>query len=675
MRNALILMFLTTFQLLADNSYSQDTRLTLTLNDVSVESVLNEIEKQSEFYFLFNYKLVDVKRQVDIDADNEQISDILASMFDENEVEYVLVDRQILLSPKEFNVKKAIRQTLQINGQVMDENGVPLPGATIMVKGTTRGAITNLDGNFSIEVEDETTVLSISFIGYLSQEITVGDQTEITVTLLTDAIGLEEIVVVGYGTATRKDLTGAVGSVRTQEIVRANPLQPAQALQGSVAGVNIQKIAGKPGDGYTIDIRGLSNFDENNEGLNEPLIVIDGVMGGNLNSVNPADIDKIDVLKDASSTAIYGSRGANGVILVTTKKGKSGKPSVSYNSYAGVKMPARIPEMMDAAEFYNTYNVLRVEAGGTPRGWTSTEVANAESGRSVDWIDLIIAPTLQMSHTLSVSGGSENTTYNFSGGYLDEGGNVLNTGYKRYTVSASIESALGDIFKVGFSSYYSRGQQNLVSNEVLRSAYRARPTGTIYYDDLLNPAESNDMEWNGYAVWMGINDKQVLNPMIEIDPENYKRERLSNNLLANAFAEIEPIKGLTFRSSISTAVSDSRDGIFIGTMTKKQKTTLDPVATQTSNKLSTYTWDNILTYKLATGMHRLNVTGLYSVFHESVETFDMSVIDLPYRSLWYNMSTGTITGYGSGLVEKSLLSYMARINYIFMDKIILYVIK
>lgn len=559
---------------------------------------------------------------------------------------------------------------VSVTGTIVDEEGIPLPGANVLEKGTGNGTVSDVDGKFSLQVQDNA-VLVFSYAGFTTQEIAVAGQTNFEITMMTDVAVIEEVVVVGYGTVKKSDLTGAVSSLQTNDITRANPVQAARALQGQIAGVNVNKRNGLPGQGFSIDIRGLSNFDENNEGLNEPLVVIDGVIGGNMNNLNPADIESIDVLKDASSTAIYGSRGANGVIIITTKRGQSGKPTVAYNAYVGSKRPAHIPELMDAQTFYHTYNDIRPSLGANPRGWTSTEVSNAENGHSVDWVDLITAPSLQMSHTLSLTGGSESTTYDFSAGVLEEGGSILHTGYKRYTIKGGMQSQLNNVVKIGFTSYYTYGNQTLSSNEVLRSAYRARPTGSIYFDEVLNPAESSDLDWNGLAVFMGVNDAQVINPLVEVDPENAIRETRTSSLLANGFVEISPLKGLSLRSSLSTAVSTSKYGQYYGRLTKTRATTRDPIASMEDNDLTSYTLDNILTYNLQTGRHHFTVTGLHSIYSQSEELSQLAVENLPFRSLWHNLGTGTVTNFGSGLVERSLISYMGRINYVFNDKYLL----
>lgn len=555
-----------------------------------------------------------------------------------------------------------------VSGRVLDENGEGLPGATILEKGTSNGALSGVGGSFQLEVAENATLV-ITYVGYVRQEIAVNGRSNIEVSMESDMVALEEVVVIGYGSVTRKDVTGAIGSINTSDITRANPTMAAKALQGQVAGVNVNRVNGRPGSDYTIDIRGLSSIDKSNE----PLVVIDGAMGGSLNTLNPSDIASIDVLKDASATAIYGSRGANGVILVTTKKGVQGKTRVTYDGYVSTKMPAHLPDMMNAQQYNQAYNIDRVADGGNPIGkFTSMEAANVAAGNSTDWIDLVTDPGLQTSHVISLSGGNENTTHYFSAGYLKEEGTILHTDFQRFSLKGSMDSRLNEKVRVGFTSFYSYSDSDLGSLEALRNAYRARPTGTVYYDDLTNPAESADDNYNGYAVWMGINDKQVINPLVETEPENYQNQNLVSSLLANAYIEIMPVKGLSFKSSLSTSVLNSRAGEFRGTYTKSQKTTLMPRASYDTDQRTSYTLDNILTYRFNVSDHQFDITAVQSVLQQRLETSSISVQDLPYNSGWYSLGTaGTINSVGSRLEKQALLSYMGRLNYSFNDKYLL----
>ncbi|WP_025763490.1 SusC/RagA family TonB-linked outer membrane protein [Dyadobacter tibetensis] len=561
---------------------------------------------------------------------------------------------------------KTVEKT--ITGSVLDEKNQPLPGVSVVIKNTQRGTVTDVNGKFQLDVPEEGATLVFSFVGYVKKEIPIGNQSVLDITLETDESALAEVVVIGYGQVEKNDLTGAVGSIQSKDIVRGNPVQAAKALQGQVAGVNVQKTSNKPGAGYSIDIRGESSINS----TNEPLVVIDGVMGANLNNLNPSDIQSMDVLKDASSTAIYGSRGANGVIIITTKKGISGKPRVSYDAYVGQKSPNHLPDLMSAQDFYKAYHDDRLMDGGVSEKFTSTEMATVESGQSTNWLELLTQPTLQTSHSIAVSGGSDKTTYYFSGGFMKEGGSVAKTGFKRYSIKGGLDSQLNKKVKVGFTSYYTYNLFEQGSNEAIRSAYRARPTGVNSFADLLNPAESSDIDYQGYAVWMGINDKQVINPIVEGQRDNFRHEIQGSAILANAYAEIELAKGLSFRSSLSTAYNTEREGDYRGTYTKSQLTTQKPRAQYDNRIEGSFTWDNVLNYNIKKEAHNLTVTAVQSAFKNRYETSNISVNNLPYSSGWYALGTAeNITGVGSSLRENSLLSYMGRINYGFRDKYLL----
>ncbi len=567
-----------------------------------------------------------------------------------------------------LNIAPAATEALDktVTGAVMSESGERLPGVTIILKGTQRGATTDVNGTYKISVVDNNSVLIFSSIGYIKQEVVVGNRVVVDVSLVPDNLALNEVVVVGYGEIKKSDLTGAVVSVQSKDIVRANPVVAARAIQGQVAGATVTKSSNKPGAGYSITIRGENTINNSTE----PLVVIDGLMGGDLNNLNPNDIQSMDVLKDASSTAIYGARGANGVVIVTTKKGLSGKPRVSYDSYVGVKMPAHVPQLMNTAQFYKAIYTDRILEGSTGATFTAAETANIQANKTTDWVDLITDPGLQMSHNLSVSGGNDKTTYRFSGGFLNEQGNVLYTGFKRYNLNAGLDSKLGERFKVGFTSYLTYSDQNVGSGESLRNAYRARPTGTAYFTDLANPSENGDFNIDGYAYWMGINDKQVPNPLADIDPKTSKLQTTTLSAMSNAYLEIALLKGLTFRSSISASYTSQRFGDFRGQWSKSQ-VGAKPRANYDNRTLGNYTIDNILNYNWELGKHRITATALQSAFYQRNEAYSIAVTNLPYNSDWYALNTGTISAISSSLVERSILSYMGRINYSFNDKYLL----
>ncbi|MAG19151.1 MAG: SusC/RagA family TonB-linked outer membrane protein [Flavobacteriaceae bacterium] len=553
-----------------------------------------------------------------------------------------------------------------ISGNVSDEEGVPLPGVNVVIKGTDTGTSTDFDGNYSISVSDSD-VITFSYVGFIDQEIEVANAESFDISLEMGSDELEEIVLTGYGSVKKRDLTGAIAQIKTEVIQRANPIQAAASLQGQVAGVLVTRAKGRPGDDLDINIRGLNNFDDEKT---RPLVVVDGIMGANINDINPGDIQTIDVLKDASSTAVYGARGANGVIIVTTKKGATGKPSVSYNGYYGIKTKAHIPDMLTSKEFYELYQ----DEDRYGRGFTAQEMYNVNNGITTDFIDLVTRDAIQQNHNFSVSGGSESTTYNFSAGKQLEEGLVQHADYGRLTLNAGIESSVSDKFKVGFTAYITQNERNWGSTEAVRSALRARPTGTPFFDDIVEPnkRDTNFGPVGDLAFYMGINDSQVINPLVETDPDNFQRQRKSNSMIANAYFEYEIIPGLKFKTSYSAYTDNYREGQYAGTYTKTRKGSRSPVASTAQNKTSNYTVDNTLNYNKEFGKHSIDATALFSVFEEYNESMNIGVEDLPYKSLWHSLGTGaTVTSYGSNLNEYSIVSYMGRINYGFDGKYLL----
>lgn len=654
----------------------KDVFLNIDLNGSKIEEAFGKIENATDFTFSYKRNVIGNQKVEISNAKKVSLADILLEIGKNSNLKFRRVNETIHVTKSSddsgavLEFEKNIAD-VDVSGKITDENGDGLPGAAIVVKGSAGGTVTDLDGKYKLNVPSAESVLVISFVGYKTLEVTVGARSSIDVVMDVDATALEEIVVVGYGEVNRRDLTGAVGSIQSVDIVRSNPVQAAASLQGQVAGVNINKISNNPGEGYNIDIRGLSNFDASSE----PLVVIDGVMGADMNVLNPNDIESIDVLKDASSTAIYGSRGAHGVIIITTKRGKSGVPKITYNSYVGTKRMAHMPTFQTAQQFaHHVFELWPQETGNTlpsSRKATESEMAMVESGQTTDWVDLVTDAAIQTAHNIGLTGGTDRTTFDFSLGYLNEGGNTIHTGFKRYTVKAGMESKVHDKVKVGLTSYYTFSKQALSSLETLRSAFRARPTGTVYTDDLQASDAAGDKDWNGYSIFMGINDNQVLNPVIEAQPENYQREQRTSALLANAYIDYTPVKGLSFRTSVSTTISNKQDGEFRGTYTKSQKSTSLPRASLGTQAVSSYTLDNTLTYKLNTGDHDLTVTGLQSAFQQRDQASNIAAQDLPYPSLWYHLGDGTVTDWSTNLEERTLLSYMGRINYSFKDKYLL----
>ena len=581
-------------------------------------------------------------------------------------------------------------QNRPLTGTVKNsENGAAIVGASVVIKGTTKGTVTNNDGKFTLDVpaKGNNNVLVISSVGFSSTEIKLTNQTAISATLTSDSKQLEDAVVIGYGSVKKKDLTGAVGTVSAKEITRGNPANATQALQGQVPGVLVTKLSNKPGQLWSIAIRGentitsnpnadgsvnLTLVSSNPQNMNtEPLVVIDGVVGGKLQDISPADIQTIDILKDASSTAIYGSRGANGVVIITSKRGITGKPRVTVDFYSGRKTPDHLPPMQDAQQFYKS-SLTDAALNGAVVSETMfnvNELAIINGGKTTDLVGAMTQPGINLGANIAVSGGTNGTNYRFSGGYIQEDGMQANTNYKKYNLNAAVDSKITKFLKVGFTLYANYSTNPTGSFEALRTAYRERPTSTIYYADLVDAVIGNDAVTgpvNGYAVRMGRNT--AMNPVLEASSlANYTWTRNVSSQMGSAYGELNLVKGLVFKSTISASNQQAVQDEYRGTYSKSVNLGLTRGSVE-DDYITAYTFDNQLTYNLEKGKSKLNITGLQSAFKTTTEMNVGSVTNLPFNSYWYNMQSAGSFSIGSSFSQRSLQSYMGRINYTFNDK-------
>ncbi|SHF97563.1 TonB-linked outer membrane protein, SusC/RagA family [Mariniphaga anaerophila] len=383
MKLSLILILVSTLSIFAGESYAQKKKLTLKIENAKVEEVLSDIERQSEFYFfVYSEKVVDVDRKVSVDLKEKNIETVLNTLFAETEVIYSIEDRLIVLSTPEVTGIKEVKSAQQraVSGLVSDSGGLPLPGVSVVIKGTTRGTVSNTDGEFTLPNVPAGSTLVFSFVGMRVEEVVVGDQTRIDVKMAEETIGIEEVVAIAYGSVKKKDLTGSISTVSAELIEKQSNSTVTRMLEGAVAGVQVSAVDGQPGYDMGIRVRGVGSANLNSSGA---LVVIDGVpaqTNNPLSTLNSSDIASITVLKDAASTALYGSRGANGVVLVTTKKGDQGKTKISFSSRIGVNSvgPYKLGKIDNAKDYYefawrSIYNSYRygVDGTGKPQDWTT----------------------------------------------------------------------------------------------------------------------------------------------------------------------------------------------------------------------------------------------------------------------------------------------------------------
>lgn len=566
-----------------------------------------------------------------------------------------------------------------IKGKVIDEKGETLIGVSILVKGTTIGTVTDFDGNFSLEVPKNGTLV-ISYVGYKSQEIKVSGRTDFAITLASDNKLLDEVVVVGYGVVKKSDLTGSVGSVKSETIAAKGSTSVMESLQGQVAGVNISQSSSRTGDGFKIQIRGKSSLNEA-----EPLYVIDGVVCDNMDFLNPMDIEKVDVLKDASSTAIYGSRATNGVVMITTKKGASdeSKATVSYDGYYGVKTVANMPDFMDGDSFLNwrfwRYLESSMDANTGQTTWNMTD-ANYENfwggGSPViksmyqnknytDWTDLVTRTGAQQNHFVNITGNAKNISYRVGLGYQDEKG-VLYDGYNRWNLKGAVDHKISDKISAGFSTNMATSLKESGSNYSVLSGFRMTPTMPAFYWEGDNIGQPIRQPGKDEAIYPnGGGPTSNINPLV--DRENSKDNTRAYDIMANLYLQYSPIKELILKTTFSPMYSKTERGTFYNGDTQ-YRSGKSNMAEKYNDGVFSYTWDTQANYIKTFGDHSINVLALFSVYDQRKEGDYMGVVDMPFDVDWHNLGSGTVQNQSSYYERMTMLSYVARLNYSYKGK-------
>jgi TonB-linked SusC/RagA family outer membrane protein len=542
-----------------------------------------------------------------------------------------------------------------VSGTVTDqETGEPLPGVNIVVKGTETGTVTDMDGLYSIEVEQESDVLVFSFIGYTSQEITINGRSTIDVQLASDLQAMQEVVVIGYGTREKSQVTGAISSVSSADIASVPVISPDQALQGRAAGVDVIASGHAPGAGATVRIRGINSINANNN----PLFVLDGIpISGGLNDINPNIIASIEVLKDASATAIYGARGSNGVVLITTKRGSEGRTRVNYDSYIGFTEILNKVDVLDA-EGWVRYKEASRKTDDLTVLLDPVELTNYNAGREVDWQDLILQKGLQQSHSIGVSGGNDKTQFSVSANYLEQRGIVVNSDFKRGSFQINLDHQINDRMKIGTSTLFSTSKTNVVNGyRLIGQAMQISPLGSVFNED-------------GSLRLFPTSEALLGSPVI--DGANEVNQQFRTRVFSSIYGEYELIKGLKYRLNFGPDFSFGNNGHFLGSNT----TTLQGGTNRASNSRfdnKSYTLENLLIYtRTLKDQHNLEVTLLQSIQEQFDENNFIESMGIPSeKMLWHDLSSGQIRSFDTGQETWSILSFMARVNYTLQDKYLL----
>jgi TonB-linked SusC/RagA family outer membrane protein len=651
MKISAFLLFCCLVNIFAGPTYSQSTKISLNLKDATIEEVLNKIEDVSEFYFLFNQKLIDVNQKVNIEAENEPIKNILNDLFKKEGVNFVVYDRQIILTPSDVSSLSAAIQQLKITGTVTDENGKPLPGATVQIEGTSIGVLTDGNGKYSIDIKNTSAVLVFSFVGYNIQKVPLNGRTTIDLQMLPNLKQLEEVVVVGYGTQMKRDVTGATSSIKADVIASRPITQVDQALQGTTPGVSVQSNSGQPGMGASVRIRGINSI----TGSNEPLYVIDGYVGGNISSIAPEDIESIEVLKDASSTAIYGSRGSNGVVMITTKRGAEGKLRVDFNAWGSSASMPRYLSLMNAYDFATVKNEI------SPGTFSATQLSGFQTNPGTNWQKEITRTAYVQNYQLTLSGGNANVKYLVAGGYLDQPGILINQGYKKADMRANIDVKASDNLDIKF---------NL-------SGYQGKSHNTSYAGDAYDPmslAASWDptspvRDANGNYIYHSAFGNDQINPVPQA--MNQAVDNTTNDYTATGMLNWKIIKGLTFTTT------GSLEGQFTYNPSVFNKFTASGFgngdnASVTNSKYSVFQNSNYFTYNNTFGDHTITLTALYEQQSRQNTSVTARANNLSsYNDGYYNLGLGAAQITTSDYWADQLQSYMGRLNYAYRDKYLL----
>ena len=565
-----------------------------------------------------------------------------------------------------------------------------IPGVNILEKGTTNGTVSDEAGSFNITVASKEAILVFSSIGYVTEEINVGEQSVINISLTADITALQEIVVVGYGEVKKSDLTGSVASVDGDRLVSKGTISAMEAMQGTMAGVDIQQTSVRPGGSFNINIRGLNSLNTDIR----PLFVVDGIVTSDIDFLNPSDIKKIDILKDASSTAIYGSRGSSGVVLITTKSAgnaRAGKLNVSYDGYYGVRETARDPDFMDGREFVEYRASAYWNFNQTTGQWFFPNndpgvliMAHTDgvTGAPVwanrlyeqdytDFSKLTQRTGAQQNHYLNLSGTGNGLTYNVGIGYQKEKGNFAKENLDRYNVKLSVTHKASDFFELGATANLTQTNYSVGAGSVYEDINRMPGFFTPFHPDgsvVVQPGVSPNHQTNR-------NMTGTLNPLAELNSQTNETRR--EDILASAYLQITPLNGLDIRTTISPRYSRRRVGNFTDAIIDTYLgVTVNPIRSATSDNTESfqYTWDNMVNYKTKIGSdHNLSITGVFSLYSTRDENLKVQANNLPYASDWYNLFSGSFvqSNSSSSYAESSLSSFLGRVNYDFAGKYLL----
>lgn len=595
MRISTFLLMVCVFCSYAGNAHSQNAKVSIRMNNVKLDKILNEIENQTDYLFIYNNQ-VDINKITSVKVKNEAVAQVLDRILSGTGINYELEGTHIILTTEAIKDLHAQQQAKTVTGTVTDVSGEPIIGANIRIKGTTTGTITDIDGNFSIKAEPQS-VIEVSYIGYLTQETVINNQKSIRFLLKEDTKTLDEVVVIGYGVQKKADLTGSVANINTEKLNTQSNANIGQALQGKIAGVDIVSQGGAPGSGTRIMVRGIGTL--NNA---FPLYIVDGMYMNSIDHINPNDIASIDVLKDASSAAIYGSRAANGVIIVTTKEGSNteGKPIIDLSVNLGISTASKFLDMLDAKGWAEVTTIAR-QAIGKPALDMATDLANKPDN---DWQDIMFRPALMQNYNLSVKGGGKYSTYYTGLGYFNQDGIVKGTNYQRYNIQSKNDYKRG-IFSAGTNLIISFSHDKPLHQEL-----RGGMIGTIL-QSVPTLEKYDDTREGGYGGTYG-DVVNIPHPLAIIDDNIMDRYNENVKIFANLYAQIELFKGLKYKLNLTPDFSFERYKNYLNKYDFGLATNSITQLTERQRRRRNILVENLLTFDRTFGEHKISALAGYT---------------------------------------------------------------
>lgn len=658
MRITCLFLFLFVSGLFASNADSQVAKVSMTFSNVSVSKVIGEIENQTDYLFVYDKNEIDVSRNVSVDAKQEKVAQLLSEIFDKTNVIYAMEGSNIMLMSANSG-----QQAKAISGKVSDKTGLPLPGVTILVKGTTVGIVTDVNGKYSLNLPDKAETLVFSFVGMKTQEFKIGSQSTLNVVLEDESIGLNEVVAIGYGTSKKEDLSAAVAVVKDVDKLKDRPvLSAASMIQGRVPGVTITNQGGAPNATPSVTIRGIGSKTES------VLYVVNGVPDA---PFNPEDVESITILKDAASAAIYGAHaGAAGVILITTRQSKAGKPSVEYSGFYGVKNAWRLPQSLTATQEAQVANLAYSNAGlSAPSGWNASLNPYAQVTRT-DWVGEIFRTAAVQRHNVTVNGGTDKLTTMFQARYEKEEGTLLNTYNKNISLRFNSTYQINKYIKIKEELFWNNNDnrgtdtQSGYTGTVLSAIYMPRSATPYYADGSFGGVGPLDSDY------LGIHG-DVVNPVATL-LRNQDFIRNSDVISTSELHLTDVIKGLEFTSRFSYRDYKSYLKSFQVKRTEPGKPNNRNSLTYSTGSNYHWLWENTLNYTHIFGKHNLGVMVSASSKEDGGYGFGLTARDFNREDAWAQMLVNAQTFSDDrpwdNLYKDRNLSYVGRASYSYADR-------